>query len=122
MSKTGIIFPHQLVEQSTLVSTCDTIYLVEEWLFFKQFNFHKQKIAFHRATMKSYSSYLTSLGHKVSYINATSELSDVRKLIPNLIKKGLEELHIIEPNDNWLEKHIKNTSKDISISFIISRE
>ena len=37
-------------------------------------------------------------------------------------KKGLEELHIIEPNDNWLEKHIKNTSKDISISFIISRE
>ena len=60
MSKTGIIFPHQLFEQSKLITKCDTIYLVEEWLFFKQYNFHKQKIAFHRASMKFYESYLQS--------------------------------------------------------------
>ena len=43
MKKTGIIFPHQLFEENILTSTCDTIYLVEEWLFFRQYNFHKRK-------------------------------------------------------------------------------
>ena len=43
---TGILFPHQLFEQNVITSTCDTIYLVEEYLFFKHYNFHKQKIAF----------------------------------------------------------------------------
>ena len=54
MSRIGIIFPHQLFEQNLLALKCDTIYLVEECLYFKQFNFHKQKIAFHRASMKFY--------------------------------------------------------------------
>ena len=40
----GIIFPHQLIEQSILASSCDTIYLVEEFLYFKHYNFHKKKI------------------------------------------------------------------------------
>ncbi len=69
MSKTGILFPHQLFEQNSLVSTCGTIYLVEEWLYFKQYNFHKQKIAFHRASMKFYESYLQSKKVEVVYID-----------------------------------------------------
>ena len=36
---TGIIFPHQLFEENPLLSKCTTFYLVEEWLFFKQFRF-----------------------------------------------------------------------------------
>ncbi len=60
MRRTGVIFPHQLFEQNILASTCDTIYLVEEWLFFKQYNFHKRKISFHRASMKFYESNLQS--------------------------------------------------------------
>ncbi|MFN3940298.1 MAG: cryptochrome/photolyase family protein, partial [Chitinophagales bacterium] len=56
----GILFPHQLFEQSPLLHTCNIIYLVEEQLFFKQYNFHKQKIAFHRASMQFYESYLQS--------------------------------------------------------------
>jgi deoxyribodipyrimidine photolyase-related protein len=60
MSKIGIIFPHQLFEHNLLAIKCDTIYLIEEWLYFRQYNFHKQKIAFHRASMKFYESYLQS--------------------------------------------------------------
>ncbi|MBP6234492.1 MAG: cryptochrome/photolyase family protein [Saprospiraceae bacterium] len=56
----GIPFPHPLFEQNSLIARCDTIYLVEEYLFFKQYNFHKQKIAFHRMSMKFYESYLQS--------------------------------------------------------------
>ena len=117
MKKVALIFPNQLFEISPLKNLNCDIYLVEEFLFFNHYKFHKQKIAFHRATMKNYSDYLKSQGNNIHYIDALSNLSDVRKLIPELIKNGLEDLHIIEPNDNWLEKHIKNASKDILVTW-----
>lgn len=70
----GIIFPHQLIEQNILASSCETVYLVEEHLYFKHYNFHKKKIAFHRASMKFYESYLESKNTKVIYIESFDEL------------------------------------------------
>jgi len=115
MSKTGIIFPHQLVEQSTLVSTCDTIYLVEEWLYFKQFNFHKQKIAFHRASMKFYENYLQSKKIKVIYIDSTNELANIKNLIPYLKKSGVDAFDYIDTTDYWLEQRIIKACSNSSI-------
>ncbi|MCX6209906.1 MAG: cryptochrome/photolyase family protein, partial [Bacteroidetes bacterium] len=57
MKSVAIIFPHQLFEDITILAKADAAYLVEEYLFFKQYSFHKQKIVFHRATMKFYESY-----------------------------------------------------------------
>ena len=111
MSKTGILFPHQLFEQNILVSECDTIYLVEEWLFFRQFRFHKQKIAFHRASMKFYESYLQSKNINVVYIDAFNELADVRKLIPKLKSEGVECFEYIDTTDYWLEQRIGKACK-----------
>ncbi len=110
MNKTGILFPHQLFEQNPLVSTCDTIYLVEEGLFFRQYNFHKRKIAFHRASMKFYENFLKSKKIDVVYIDAFNELADVRKLIPFLKSKGVQSFEYIDPTDFWLEKRINATS------------
>ena len=109
MSKTGIIFPHQLFEKNILASKCETIYLVEEWLYFKQFNFHKQKIAFHRASMKFYESYLQSKKIKVVYIDSFNDLSDVRKLIPYLKSKKVQNIEYIDATDYWLEQRISKT-------------
>jgi deoxyribodipyrimidine photolyase-related protein len=80
----GILFPHQLFEQNILMENCTTIYLIEEYLFFKQYNFHQQKIAFHRASMKFYEHYLQSKNIEVVYIDAFHELADIRKLLPYL--------------------------------------
>lgn len=102
----GVLFPHQLFEQNPLVSTCRTIYLVEEWLFFKQYNFHQQKIAFHRASMKFYEEYLSAKGIEVRYVDAIDELSDVRKLIPHLRSIGFTHFQYIDTTDNWLESRI----------------
>ena len=110
MNKTGILFPHQLFEQNPLVSTCDTIYLVEEGLFFRQYNFHKRKIAFHRASMKFYENFLKSKKIDVVYIDAFNELADVRKLIPFLKSKGVQSFEYIDPTDFWLERRINATS------------
>ena len=111
----GIIFPHQLFEQSILASSCETIYLVEEFLYFKHYNFHKKKIAFHRASMKFYESYLQSKNSKVVYIDSYDELADIRKLILYLKSKGVQSFEYIDTTDYWLEKRILSTSKDNDI-------
>jgi len=113
--KTGILFPHQLYEHSPLVLKCDTIYLIEEYLFFKQYNFHKQKIAFHRASMKFYESYLISIEKKVVYINSFQEISDVRKLIPFMKADGINTFEYIDTTDYWLEKRIQSVCKDLKM-------
>ncbi|MBN1339910.1 MAG: cryptochrome/photolyase family protein [Bacteroidales bacterium] len=111
MNKTGILFPHQLFEHNPLVSKCDTIYLVEEWLFFKQYNFHKWKIAFHRASMKFYESYLQSNNIEVVYIDSFNALADVRKLIPHLRTVGINDFEYIDTTDCWLEQRIEKACK-----------
>ncbi|WP_018342672.1 cryptochrome/photolyase family protein [Cytophaga aurantiaca] len=113
----GIIFPHQLFEQNILVSKCKTIYLVEEELFFKQYNFHKQKIAFHRASMKFYESYFKANKVEVVYIESFNELSDVRKLIPYLKSQHINTFEYIDTTDCWLEQRIRRAcmSSDIVV-------
>lgn len=116
MSKTSlksvhILFPHQLFKENPLFEYKYPIYLVEEWLFFKQYPFHKQKIAFHRATMKFYESYLKENSFEVHYIDAQDQNADVRKLISHLNTSGVQEINYINPVDNWLEKRINTTAK-----------
>ena len=115
MSKAGIIFPHQLFEQNIFYSTCDTIYLIEERLYFRQYNFHKQKIAFHRASMKFYESYLKSKNIEVVYIDSHNESADVRKLIPYLKKEGVDFFEYSDTTDYRLEQRITKGCKDHNI-------
>ena len=107
----GILFPHQLFEQNDILQKCHTIYLVEEWLFFKQYNFHKQKINFHRASMKFYENYLHSKNIKVVYVDSFNELSDIRKLIPHLKTVGITAFEYIDTTDYWLEQRIEKAGK-----------
>lgn len=115
MKSVAIIFPHQLFKDITMLAKADAVYLVEEYLFFKQYNFHKQKIAFHRATMKFYESYLQENSIAVVYIESTKELSDIRNLIPFLAKNGITEIHYCDTTDNWLEKRITTKSNENNI-------
>ena len=115
MSSTGILFPHQLFEQNSLVSKCNTIYLVEEYLYFKQYNFHKQKIAFHRASMKFYEGYLQSKNIQVVYIDSFNELADVRKLIPYLKLQNIHAFEYIDTSDYWLEQRIRKACRTYNL-------
>ena len=109
--KAIILFPHQLFENIDFLPKEASVFLVEEVLFFNQYNFHKQKIAFHRASMKFYETYLIAEGFQLSYINAQSQLADVRNLIPHLEASNFDEIHCINPTDDWLEKRIKSSAK-----------
>ena len=106
MSCINIIFPNQLFEKSFSISNGCKTYLIEEHLFFKQYNFHKQKIFFHRSSMKSYEDFLIKKGVEVIYVDSNNENSDVRNFLNNT---EISKVNIYHPEDNWLEKRIKET-------------
>ena len=106
MSKANLVFPHQLHQDLSLFENGATVFLIEEYLFFSQYKFHKQKIAFHRGTMQFYKQHLEANSIPVNYIEAQSELSDIRELIPHLSKEGISTLCYRNPTDYNLEKRL----------------
>lgn len=111
----NIIFPHQLFAESPLIENGGEVVLIEEYLFFRQYRFHKQKIAFHRATMKRYAHYLEEKGVKVRYIASDEERSDIRLFLEELAGQSITEIHVIDPVDDWLEKRIRKGAKDMML-------
>ncbi|NND88222.1 MAG: cryptochrome/photolyase family protein [Flavobacteriaceae bacterium] len=113
MKQVNLIFPHQLYQESPLFAIGAPYFIIEEFLFFKQYPFHKQKIAFHRASMKRYAELLQQeKGYKVTYIEAIQEESDVRKLLPYLKKQDITHINYIDPTDNWLQSRLSNGAEE----------
>lgn len=107
MTAINLIFPHQLFSEHPIYENGYPIYMVEEMLFFKQFNFHKIKLAYHRATMQYQAADLRSRGMEVVYIEAVDPRSDIRILLERLAKAGVDHVHYIDPTDDWLSRRIK---------------
>ena len=91
MNKIGLLFPHQLFQQHEIFEICDTIYLIEEFLFFKQYAFHKQKIAFHRASMKALHAQLSDQELSVQYVDSQLDHSDIRVFIPKIANLRIQK-------------------------------
>jgi len=119
MNKAKLIFPHQLFESNPLCAAEGAIYLIEEFLFFRQYNFHQQKIAFHRATMKSYEQYLKEHGQEVHYISCTEPKSDVKLLVQHLHQIGIQSLVAVDPVDDWLSRRLMSHCRKFGIELQI---
>ncbi len=117
MKSINIIFPNQLFEDSVLLKNSNDIYLIEEYLFFKQYAFHKQKIAFHRASMKAYEKHLLSMGKNVFYVESSNPISDIRFFNLEVNKKRIKHIHCIDPCDDWLEQHVVKHNEICKIHF-----
>ncbi|NME68185.1 cryptochrome/photolyase family protein [Flammeovirga aprica] len=109
----ALVFPHQLFENSPLFNTdCNTYVLVEEYLFFYQYKFHKQKLLFHRTSMMQYASFLEEKGYEVVYRKAeNAEVSDIHYVIKELGKKNPQEIVYIDPVDDWLSRRLIASSE-----------
>lgn len=92
--------------------------MAEEFLFFRQYSFHKQKLAFHRASMKYYESFLKSRNFTVEYIESAREHTDIRKLIPEIKKKGFDEIHFVDPVDDWLGRRLARAAEEERIRLV----
>lgn len=115
MASIFILFPNQLFKDIKLLKNVNEVYLVEEFLFFNQYKFHKQKLVLHRAGMKYYENYLRENRIKVNYIDAISKNNDIRVLLNDLKNKNISEIEYYDVCDNWLEKRIVSACKINSI-------
>ena len=117
--KCCIIFPNQLFRESIFIDSDYKIFLIEEDLFFNQYNFHKQKISFHRSSMKFYEDYLVKKGLDVSYINSYENESNIVELIKNISSQGYKKIEIYDPVDYLLDRRIKRLSKELKIDLVV---
>ena len=114
----SLVFPHQLFKQHPAILKDRTVYLIEETLFFNQYNFNKQKLLLHRASMKAYAHFLSSQKILVEYIEATNTLCDITKLITHLHQQKITIIHFADVADNWLHKKIVNACSNFNIEIV----
>lgn len=115
-----LVFPHQLFLQHPALQTGRVVYLIEEALFFDQYNFHKKKLVFHRASMKYYESLLQQKGFQVRYIDAITKVNDIRTVIANLPAE-ISEIHYADVTDDWLHKRLQNAAAQKGIRLVRHR-
>lgn len=121
MSKTAnLVFPHQLFNNHPLLDFEGNFYLIEEYLFFKQYPFHQQKIAFHRASMKIFQKKLEDSSKMVHYIDSENPLSDIRKFTSEIIAKKISIINVVNPTDFYLEKRLIKIAGDIQLNIVDS--
>ena len=101
--KTFILYPNQLFKNLSNFAN-KKVLLIEEELFFTQYDFHIQKLVLHRASMKFYESYLIQNGILVEYFEDESYLETYKN----------EEVFVYELFDNYLEKKVYKNFSNIT--------
>jgi deoxyribodipyrimidine photolyase-related protein len=106
MNEITIVFPHQLFADHPAIHARRPVWLIEESLFFTAMPFHRQKLVLHRASMRAYADLLRSQGISVEYIEHTQPEHDIRKLGEKLRNHRVDEIHIAEVCDDWLNRRL----------------
>ncbi|MGZ3753628.1 MAG: cryptochrome/photolyase family protein [Mucilaginibacter sp.] len=114
-----IVFPHQLFQNHPALQKSRVVYLVEEFLFFRQYNFHQQKLVLHRASMKFYESWLQQNGYSVNYIETSLKENDCRLLVASLAEQKIAHIHMAAVADDWLLKRMYDACNKNNIALHI---
>jgi deoxyribodipyrimidine photolyase-related protein len=114
MNRAAIIYPHQLFEEHPALNDVSLTVLVEEPLYFSQYRFHRQKLIFHRATMKRYAQYLLRRKRKVLYLEA-GELADTGDVANKLQRLKIRKVRYVDPCDDWLSTRLAAALERVGI-------
>ncbi|KAF3361796.1 Deoxyribodipyrimidine photolyase-like protein [Chlamydiales bacterium STE3] len=119
-----LVLPHQLFASHPCISDKDSlVILAEDALFFKDHkypvNFHKQKIALHRATMKAYEKELSRKGHSTLYVEAEDLQNGAVSYMKLFRKQQFNELQVVDPIDCIVEKRIRKAAKHLGLELKI---
>ena len=118
-TEVSIIFPNQLYKQHPAIVANRPVYLLEEWHFFNQYQFHKEKLVLHRASMKFYEQFLKDLGLRVHYIESIKAQNKIELVLEKLYSSKIKKIHIVDPVDNWLLDKIKSGCKKYKMELTI---
>ncbi len=114
----SIVFPHQLYKKNPVLQNQKPVYIIEEWLYFKQYRFHKQKLVLHRASMQFYKQYLTQQGFQVYYIEAIDTKCNITECVAHLASEGVNTIHFVDVIDHWLDKRLQAAAHKHQINLI----
>ena len=95
-----LILPNQLFPNNVHLDKKEKVYLLEEPRYFTDFNFHKLKLVYHRASMKKYYDNLKKKGYNISYLNFNQINNSFYKELP-------KEVRYINPIDHELDKKLR---------------
>lgn len=119
MQSISLVLPHQLFQQHPALQAGRPVVLIEEFLFFKQYAFHQQKIALHRASMQFYRHWLQQHGYTINeYIEAIDTRCDIRHCLAYLATQQVKEIHLCDVTDDWLRRHITTTAAKHQLSLV----
>lgn len=110
----AIVLPHQLYKENPALEGAGVVLLVEDPLFFfdKKYPvyFHKQKLMFHRATMKQYQKMLEERGFVTHYVEAKecSYFDILKKMAPDRVQ-------MVDPVDCIADKRLDDVCKKLFI-------
>ncbi|MFM2334304.1 MAG: hypothetical protein RIS91_307 [Bacteroidota bacterium] len=90
--------------------------VIEDALFFHQYAFHKQKLAFHRASMRCYADQLQRQGLTVRYLACEGHALTPTDWVERLGDEGFLSLHLYRPEDDWLTQRLREATKSCSIA------
>ncbi|MBE2281488.1 MAG: cryptochrome/photolyase family protein [Ignavibacteriaceae bacterium] len=110
----SLLFPHQLYKSNPALTKGNEVILFEDPLFFRQYNFHKQKLVLHRASMRFYKIFLEEEGFKVFYAS-TAEFPTLKSLFALFGKEGIKKLNCVFPDDYLLQRRLIRYGNEYSV-------
>ena len=119
-----IIFPNQLFKNHPALKLgIKKIILIEDSLFFGDYeyqnNFHKQKLWFHRASMKNYASWLEEKGLEVVYEEHCENADNLLDALKKLKSEKNLNLIITETHDYELNRRLSKYALKLSLKLEI---
>jgi len=120
MSCVALVFPHQLFESSpALDSSVAAVWMIEDTLFFGDarypMRFHKQKLAYHRATMSAWKQAREAQGYTVHLQAYRDGNSGLAELFERLAADGHDRVQLADPHDFMLSKRLSREAESAGV-------
>ena len=121
MTTTALIFPHQLFKKHpALKAKPERVVIIEHPLFFGDATYpakmHKQKLAFHRASMSAYKAELDKKGFNSELVPYTNSKDPLPALCKRLAKEGCNSIVVVDVHDDILFRRLTTTIQKTKLS------
>jgi len=126
VASAAFIFPHQLfARHPALDSSPARVLLIEDSLFFGDkaypLMFHKQKLAYHRATMSAYVERLRADGTEVRYVAYQDGHSALHRVCRELSEEGIDRIVVADVHDFELARRVRSATERQGLSLSVCR-
>jgi deoxyribodipyrimidine photolyase-related protein len=119
MKTAVLVFPNQLFADGLALSGAGDAFLLEHPRFFSQFKFHKQKLLFHRASMKAYVARLSRRHVKVHYVEH-ARFCEAGGLAQLVKRTRVTEIAVTDPCDFSLQDELQEAARQLGTELTVA--